>query len=41
MDKEELKKLKGDAKNLQDLNKIFVEMKKGLKIFIDIQTVRF
>jgi transposase-like protein len=30
MDKELLKKLKGDAKSLSDLNKIFVEMKKGL-----------
>jgi transposase-like protein len=30
MDKELLKKLRGDAKNLQDLDKIFVELKKGL-----------
>lgn len=30
MDKEILKKLRGDAKNLKDLDKIFVELKKGL-----------
>lgn len=30
MDKELLKKLKGDAKNIEDLNRIFADLKKGL-----------
>jgi transposase-like protein len=30
MDKELLKKVRGEAKNLKDLDKIFVELKKGL-----------
>lgn len=30
MDKKLLKKLRGEAKSLQDLDRIFVELKKGL-----------